>query len=160
MLTVLPEPVRLRLATALPFAAFGGAGIVAGGIVAAVAGPTGWRDGSWLAAFLVLVVGVGQLGLGAGQAVLAGAVPSRRRVWAEVATWNLGCLAVMLGTVLSVPALVSAGGVLMLLPLAWWGGAVRGSDTALRWAARSYVALIAILGLSIPIGLTLSWLRA
>ena len=43
-----------------------------GGAVAAVSDPFSFEQGSWLAAFLVLVGGVVQIALGAGQAALVG----------------------------------------------------------------------------------------
>ena len=63
--------MALRLQRAVPFAVISSIGIIGGGIAAAVTGPTDWKRGSWVAAFLVLVVGVGQIGIASGQALLA-----------------------------------------------------------------------------------------
>ena len=50
----------------LPLFTAGGASVVAGGMAAAVTGPMQWGHGSWVAAFLVLVAGAAQIGIGAG----------------------------------------------------------------------------------------------
>ena len=65
-----------RWSSIVPMLAAGGVSIVAGGVVAAVTGPTDWDHGSWVAAFLVLVAGVAQLGVGAGQAQLVPVAPT------------------------------------------------------------------------------------
>ena len=49
------------------FVAAGSSCVVVGGLVAAATGPTGFEDGSWVAAYLVLVGGVAQIALGVGQ---------------------------------------------------------------------------------------------
>jgi hypothetical protein len=74
--------------------AAGGAAIVAGGLIAAVTGPTEWGHGSWVAAFLVLVGGVAQVGMGLAQAAFDGAAPSARFVSVECALWSSGSVAV------------------------------------------------------------------
>jgi hypothetical protein len=43
-----------------PFLAIGVAAIVAGGLAAAVTGPTGWDHGAWIAASIVLTFALGQ----------------------------------------------------------------------------------------------------
>ncbi len=143
----------------VPFAAVGTAGIVAGGISAAVTGPTGWERGSWVAAFLVLVVGVGQIGLGVGQALIAEHEPSGPRVTLEAVLLNLGAVLVVTGTLASVPMLVSAGslgfaGALVAFALFAWGPQARH-----RWLGAAYVTLLLVLIVSTPIGIALSWTR-
>src|SRR5699024_1676961 len=71
-----------------------------GGLVAAVPGPLGLEHGSWSAAFQVLVGGVMQGVLGIAQAHLAARRIGRRPLLAQLLTWNLGCLAVIGGTLL------------------------------------------------------------
>lgn len=152
--------VRERIGSAVPFVLAGLLGIVAGGIAAAVAGPTGWESGSWVAAYLVLALGVGQIGLGVGQATLAATVPTHGAIRAELIAWNVGSLAVVLGTLATSPLVVTSGGVAMMITLVLCAMAIRATRTTYVWAARGYVGLIAILVISIPIGLTLSWLGA
>src|SRR5579875_3107512 len=97
-----------------PFAAFGTACVIAGGLVAAATAPAPSGHGSWAAAYLVLVGGVAQVALGAGQALLAPRSPSRRLVAAEFAGWNAGNAAVLAGTLAGVTPLVDAGGALLV----------------------------------------------
>jgi hypothetical protein len=144
----------------VPFVAPGAAAVIAGGIAAAVTGPTGWERGSWVAAFLVLVVGVGQIGLGAGQAIFAAGPPSRRRIAIQVAMLNVGSLCVLTGTLAAAPGVVTAGG------LTFAGALVMFVRTPQRrgdrWAGLShaYTALLVVLLVSTPIGLALAWFRA
>src|SRR5690606_8487322 len=79
-----------RWIPALPFIALGAISIVAGGLVAAVTAVSPTRHATWAAAYLVLVVGVAQLGIGLGQAMLAPKVPSSRLITAELLTWDVG----------------------------------------------------------------------
>ena len=60
-----------RWMSVLPMLIVGGVGVISGGLVAAITGPTSWQHGSWVAAFLVLVVGVGQIGIASGQALVS-----------------------------------------------------------------------------------------
>ena len=76
----LAEVVAARWSTIMPFVVVGTTCTIAGGLVTAVSRPTDFGHGPWLAAYLVLVGGVGQIGLGAGQALLTGGVPSGRIV--------------------------------------------------------------------------------
>lgn len=142
-----------------PFLAIGVAAIVAGGVAAALTAPTDWHHGSWVAAFLVLVVGIGQIGLGAGQALLA-ETPSRRRLVAETALFNAGCAVVIAGTLASVPAAVSGGGAMLVGGLVAFARVPRRSQVAHRWPARVYALLLVVLVVSTPVGLALSWIRA
>lgn len=136
----------------------GVAAIVAGGIAAAVAGPAKWTTGSWVAAYLVLAMGIGQIGLGCGQAVLAAAAPAPGVRRTELLAWNIGSVAVIGGTLAVWPVLVTLGGALMVVTLVMCANAIRGTQTRYVWTARGYVGLILILVLSIPIGIVLSWL--
>lgn len=137
------------------FALVGLSAVIAGGLVAAVTGPTGFAAGSWVAAYLVLVAGVAQVGLGVGQALLAAVPPSgRRRGW-QLIIYNLANTAVLLG---SLTESVVAGGVLLLLALALFLAAVRRPRTH-SWHLAVYRILLAILGASVPVGIVLSALR-
>lgn len=132
--------------------------IVMGGLVAAATGPTGLPGGSWVAAYLVLVAGVAQVGLGAGQALLARVAPSeRRRAW-QLALYNVGNIAVLGGTLIESVTVVAVGGLLLLLALALFLASVRHS-AAHSWYLAVYRTLLIILGPSVLVGVGLSILR-
>jgi hypothetical protein len=135
----------------------GGAAIIAGGLVAAVTGPTGWDHGSWVAAFLVLVTGVAQIGVGAAQAQLARTAPTVAYVATECGVWNGSCIVVIAGTLLSSPATVTAGSALLLVALGMSASAVRqsGRSSLLRLYRTLLIGLLA----STPIGIALAWAR-
>lgn len=145
-------------AAALPFVALGGTAIVAGGLVAAVTGPTGFDEGSWLAAYLVLVGGVALIALGVGQASFAARSPSRPTVVGQLAAWSLSTAAVVAGTLASVPVLTAVGGAVLVAVLVTFVTSVRGSGTSGRlvWLYRGTILLLLV---SIPIGLVLAWQR-
>ncbi len=156
---------------------FGAAQVVLGGLVAAAAGPLELRQGSWLAAYLVLVGGVAQYVLGRIPAWF-GDRAAGASIAAQLVAWNAGNAAVIAGAVAGVPYLVDAGGLaLLFVLLTRIGGVVRRRPAAANvsrqsalisrlsrglvtaaWAA--YVALLVILTVSIPVGLALAYLRA
>lgn len=148
-----------RFATA-PFTALGIFCVVAGGCVAAATAPVPSTHGSWAAAYLVLVAGVAQVALGWGQALLAPHLPARRRVLAQVGTWNLGNAAVLTGTLTGVLPLVDAGGVILVIGLALLADATRGSagpEAGPRpWRLYGFRLLVLLLLVSIPTGLVLA----
>lgn len=168
MRTDIASALTTRIPAARPFAVIGGLAIVAGGLVAAVTSAAPSEHGAWAAAYLVLVVGVAQVGLGVGQALLAPTPPTRRLVLVECLMWNGGSAAVLTGTVLDRVRLVDAGGVVLALALAalWWG--VRGpghrkgsaSGWAAGWAWWAYRGVIVVVLVSIPVGLALARLGA
>lgn len=153
-----------RFPAARPFVVIGGLAIVAGGLVAAVTSAAPSEHGAWAAAYLVLVVGVAQVGLGVGQALLAPTPPARRLVLVECVMWNGGSAAVLAGAVLDSVPLVDAGGVVLALALAalWWG--VRGpghrAGWATGWAWWAYRGVIVVVLVSILVGLVLARLGA
>jgi hypothetical protein len=154
-------PLDLRPPAPLqPFAAIAAVAIVAGGICAAVTGPTGWGHGSWVAAFLVLVVGAGQLGLAVGQAVLAAHPTTRRRRAAQAVAFDAGAALVVAGTLVAAPVAVTAGGLVFLAALVSFVPATRHRAAPVGWPARAYTSLLVVLIASTPIGLALAWLRA
>jgi hypothetical protein len=106
----------------------------------------------------VLVVGVGQIGLGVGQALLA-ADPTRRRVVTEAGLFNGGSSLVIVGTVVDRPLVVTVGGLGLAGALAVFASTA-GVGHGRGWAARMYVGVLAVLFVSMPIGLTLAWIRA
>jgi hypothetical protein len=148
----------LRRRGARPPAVVGVVSVIVGGLVAAVTTPAGWEHGAWAAAYLVLVTGVAQIGLGLGQAVLATTPPSSALVAVQVCGWNLGSAAVILGTLASAPAVVSVGGVLLVACLALLVFGVRGGRAGPLLLL--YRSLVLVLVVSIPVGLVLSWLRS
>jgi hypothetical protein len=142
-----------------PFLLIGSLCTIAGGLVAAVTRPTGFVLGSWTAAFLVLVGGVAQIALGAGQGWLAYQPPPIRRVRAEVAFWNLGVGATIVGTLTGTPVVTTVAGCSLVVALGLFivttsaPRSVRGSGLVI------YRALAVVVLVSIPIGLGLAWSR-
>jgi len=134
--------------------------VIAGGLVAAVTDPLSLAVGSWAAAYLVLVAGVAQVAYGALQQPLAPRPVSSGIIVAETVFWNAGNAAVLAGTAASLPFVVDAGGLLLVIALILFLLAVRGAAVAHRWWLWVYRALTAILLVSIPVGLTLAHLRA
>ncbi len=153
------EEVQARWRASRPFALTGFACVVAGGLVAAVSGPLGLEMGSWAAAYLVLVAGVAQLGLGVGQAWIPLELPTRRvRVW-EFATWNGGNGVVLAATFASLPFLVAAGGILLLVALVLFQSALRGPlIVATHWLA-TYRVVAILLTVGVLSGVVLSLIR-
>jgi hypothetical protein len=138
----------------------GAASVVVGGLVAAATGPLQLSHGSWAAAYLVLINGVAQIALGKAQAALAPRPPSPRVLATQLAAWNVGGAAVIGGTLMRVPLIVDAGGLLLVIALALMIGTVRGRTAGPRWALWTYRLLLIIVLISIPIGLVLAHVRA
>ncbi|WP_068251639.1 hypothetical protein [Janibacter corallicola] len=137
--------------------ALGATSIVLGGLVAAVTGPFGWEKGSWAAAYLVLVTGAAQYVMGRRR---AGARAPDRDGWLQLAAWDLGSLAVLLGVLVRQPPVVDLGSVVLLLGLAL---ALR-TDLRLGAGSRAvtvgYRLLLLVLLVSIPVGMLLTHLRS
>lgn len=145
---------RERWRAARSFVLVAGTAIVVGGLVAGVTGPLELEHGSWAAAYLVLVVGVGQLVLGVGQAALGRTPPSPPlRSW-QIGLYNVANAAVLLGTFAGSAASVLTGGVLLLGALVLFLSGTRGAPPGV-WTAL-YRLMTAVLAVSIPIGLALS----
>lgn len=138
--------------------AIGIACVVAGGLVAAVTGPLDLAHGSWLAAYLVLVGGVGQGAMGVAR-LLAPAPPhAAARGWGQLATWNIGNALVITGTLLTAPLVVDVGGLACVVALALALLHSRRLRSAV--ASWAYRAVLAVLLVSVPVGLVLAHLRA
>lgn len=155
-----PGPRSTALGDDRAAAVFFGLGsgfVVLGGLVAAVTGPLSLAHGSWLAAYLVLVCGAAQCALGLAQQRLAALPVHPRTVRTQLTCWNVGNAAVIAGTLTAVPAVVDVGGVLVVIPLLLTIRAVRKSPR--RLPALGYSAVMAVLIVSIPIGLVLAHLR-
>jgi hypothetical protein len=155
---------RLDASAALPalqpFLDIGVVATIAGGVVAAITGPTGWDHGSWVAAFLVLVVGVGQISLAIGQAVCADRPPSRRRRGLQAGMLNSGSALVIVGTLTAMPGVVTIGGIVLLAALVSFRRSRAGNAVASVWLARVYTLLLTVLIVSTPVGLAMAWMRA
>ncbi len=149
---------RWRVASPLLIA--GGLSIVAGGLVAAVTGPTNWERGSWVAAFLVLVAGVAQIGVGASQAHLGPTPTSASSTAVECALWNLACIATIVGSLLNNTVVVAIASTPLVAALIMSTFAVRGSQSRHQRLLLAYRLLLILLLASIPVGITLAWARS
>jgi hypothetical protein len=154
-----PRDLAQRWPSAAAFVVTGSIVIIAGGMTSAATAGAPSYLASWAVAYLVLVVGVAQIALGFGQALLTSEPPSGRMVAGEWAVFNLGNAAVLAGSLLSMPALTSIGSALLLGALAALFWAVRGSTSA-GWLRYEYWFLIAILFVSVFIGLLIARGRA
>jgi hypothetical protein len=141
-----------------PLLAAGAVSIIAGGLAAAVTGPTGWEHGSWVAAFLVLVAGVAQISLAVAPVELTTTPATARVAAVECALWNAGCLTVIAGTLVSNPVAVTIGSAPLVATLAISFLAVHVPVGHPRLAF-AYRALIIVLLASIPVGVALAWIR-
>ncbi|PQM53442.1 MULTISPECIES: hypothetical protein [Mycolicibacter] len=155
-----PRPALLQLweqwAAFKPFAVAGASAIVAGGaIAAAIAAPAPTRHGVWAVAYLVLVLGAGQLVIGSGQALLPTTSPSPREATLGAAAFNLSGAAIVVGVVTDHIAVFYAGSGLLFIVLAWWLYRVRRS-TRRGWALLTYRLFLAALVVSIPIGMAIT----
>lgn len=137
--------------------ALGGLAIVAGGLVAAVTGPLSLDHGSWLAAYLVLVGGVASVAVGAAQTWLVTTRASGGASVAQVLAWVVGNIGVVVGSLTGSSAVVIVGGALLVVSLVIaLTAALRVRHRALGWAYRAVLAVVAV---SIPVGLVLSVIR-
>ncbi|ORW20696.1 hypothetical protein AWC18_11435 [Mycolicibacter nonchromogenicus] len=155
-----PRPILLQLweqwAAVKPFALAGATAIVVGGaIAAAIAAPAPTRHGVWAVAYLVLVLGAGQLVVGAGQALLPVTSPSRREATLSATAFNVSGAAIVLGVVTDHLTVFYAGSALLFAVLAWFLYRVRRS-TRRGWAPLAYRLFLAALVVSIPIGMAIT----
>lgn len=157
--TCAAERVIARWPAARPFVVVGSVATIAGGVIAAVTRPTGFELGSWMAAYLVLVGGVAQIALGMGQAWMADLPPRSWEVSGELVSWNLAMLATILGSVLAVPLLTTVGGAASVVALGMFLRGVRHAPSTVRWSVLAYRVVVAIVLISTPIGVALSWTR-
>lgn len=144
---------RVRLAT--PFVLVGSLCVVAGGMVAAVTARAPTEHSSWTAAYLVLVAGVAQVGLGGGMASVPGCLPSARMVGVQLAMWNGGNTAVVAGTLADCVWLIDVGGVLLVATLVLSALVTRNASFR-NWWWISFRVFQAVLLVSVPIGLMLA----
>lgn len=159
MNTATVERLVERWSAISAFVTVGALSIVAGGLVAATTRPTGFDDGPWVAAYLVLVGGVAQLVLGVGQAYLAPDPPSRSTTNLEAASWNIGLVATIGGTLLNAPWLTTLGGLSTAAALILLLASVRRTVVTVRLLTYSYRAIAVFVLISVPVGVALGWLR-
>lgn len=139
-----------------PFALAGAVAVAAGGIVAAaIAAPTPTRHGVWAVAYLVLVMGIAQFALGAGQALLAQTTPDSRQTLATAALFNAANLAVIAGVITDRTIILTTGSLLLFVALGLSLYGVRRSDRR-GWPLHLYRLVITVLAVSIPIGLLIN----
>ncbi|MGE4427186.1 MAG: hypothetical protein AB7G37_12105 [Solirubrobacteraceae bacterium] len=161
---------RNRPSPELVLVAIGIACVVLGGLVAAITDPLDLSSGSWLAAYLVLVGGVAQYAMGQARSTwYADARRSRatvrpgREAWAQVATWNVGNGAVIVGTLTSAAPVVVAGSVLLVVALVLALRATRAAPDRTATPARlvdlGYRTTLLVLAASVPVGIVLSIVR-
>jgi hypothetical protein len=100
----------------LPFLVVGILCVIAGGLVAAATAPAPTEHGTWAAAYLVLVCGVAQAGLGIGQVLSTSRTPTRL-IAVQAIGWNLGNAAVLVGILATYTALIDVGGALLFVIL-------------------------------------------
>jgi hypothetical protein len=142
-----------RRAVFAPFAVAGAVSVFAGGLLAAaIAAPAPTRHGVWAVAYLVLVSGVSQIVLGAGQALLSSKPPGAHRATVTAVAFNVGNAAVLAGVVTEHIVVFDAGSLLLDAALVLFLYAVRrGAPNG--WLLFSYRLLVALLLVSIPIGM-------
>ena len=133
----------------------GAVGVIAGGLVSAAGASSPTRHLAWAVAYLVLVVGVAQICLGLGQAVLGERSPSRSFTTVEIVAFNLGNAGVLIGTLRETPWLVDVGGAALIVALVAFMLGARGR-TEPRWLRYLYWFVIVVLLISIPVGLVLA----
>ena len=138
-----------------PFVAMGSIATIAAGIASATTAGTPSYLASWAVAYLVLVVGVAQIALGLGQALLMPEMPSARLVIGEWVLFNLGSAAVLAGSLLNMPLFTIIGSVLLLIALGMLFWTTRSSARG-GWLRYAYWLLIAILFVSVFIGLVIA----
>lgn len=133
--------------------------VVLGGLVAAVTGPLELSKGSWLAAYLVLVCGVGTRAIGTVQAGPGESATSAGRDRAQLACWGLGNTAVIVGSLVAEPVVVDVGVPLLVIALATALLDPRGRQIG-RLGRWTYRALLVALLIGAPIGAVLAHLRS
>ena len=134
----------------------GSALIVAGGLVAAVDAARPFAHGSWLAAYLVLVGGVAQIGLGAGRLALPAPPPPARSWRLQSICWNTGNAAVAGGVLAGSLTVVVVGSVPLLVALGGFAGGARAAWPLARVHTLAYEAFVLMLAVSVVIGCVLA----
>ena len=131
--------------------------ITAGGILSAFTARTPSRLTMWVVAYLVLVVGIVQLGLA--YSWLALKLPTNTIVLAAFVFYNFGNVAVIIGTIKKgrshwAKYLVRRGGI--LLAFSMLGLISNAYGVALSWTAVLFYTLTTVILVSMPVGLILA----
>ncbi|PWG60947.1 hypothetical protein [Sediminicurvatus halobius] len=143
-----------RATAAQPFVIVAFTAIVAGGLCAAAIAHAPSRAIVWMVAYLVLVVGAGQLVLGLGQALLAAEAPSRARVALECVVLNAGNAGVIAGVLSERFIVVAAGEALFAVALGCFLAGTRAATH--RPLLLAYRTIAGILLAGAIVGLVLS----
>jgi len=140
------------------FAVVGSVCVVTGGLLAAAVANAPSEHAVWASAYLVLVAGVAQVAIGAAQRYLRARSSARPLVVAELVGWNVGNAAVIVGTVVENAAITDIGGALLVGVLALLFTGTRGARAG--WWLRGYRLLLAVVLVSIPVGLVVGQITA
>jgi hypothetical protein len=124
-------------------------------MVAAVTAPAPTEHSSWTAAYLVLVAGVAQIGLGGGLALVPRHVPPVRWLRAQLLLWNVGNAAVVVGTLGGWLPLTDVGGLMLVATLLAAGWVTR-FPRIRRWQWVCLRGALVLLLVSVPVGLVLA----
>lgn len=134
--------------------------VILGGLVAAVTGPLGISNGSWLAAYLVLVCGVGSYAIGTMQARPALSPISSGWGWVQLGCWCAGNAALVAGAMAVRAGVVDVGVPLLVVALVIaLTDDVHRSQVSGRWRSLAYRCLLVVLILSTPVGAVLAHVR-
>lgn len=136
--------------SATPFKLTAIAAIIAAGLVAAACAHTPTQPLLWMVAYLVLVVGVVQHALGAGQVELRYWQPKLSVVWSQWLIWNLGHAAVIGGTLCHSASTLIIGTLLYDIAIIWLAINVKGGHVC--WRRKAYWLLIALMFVSSWVG--------
>jgi hypothetical protein len=148
--TSVPSGSAWAQPTSRPFLVLGALGVVGGGLLSAMTAAAPSYHASWAVAYIVLVVGVAQIMLGVAQASLTGGLIRSRIIVGEAICWNLGNAVVLTGTLTSVPTLLYAGIILLLVALVLFAAAIRHGRRGILFTA-TWVVIIILL-ISMPVG--------
>lgn len=148
-----------------PFLVAGIACVVGGGLLAAATAYMTTQKTAWATAYLVLVGGVAQIGLGAAVAWLAPRA-DRRLAWWSFAGWNIGNAGVLTGQLAGILLLTDVGTGVLVVSLALVLVAARsrhaaaGAPTVPPHPAVLHLfrALVVLLAVTMPIGVVLAHL--
>lgn len=137
--------------------------IIAGGLISAFNSAAPFDRGSWLAAYLVLVGGVAQIGLTFGRDLI-GPPLTRMAALRLLVLWNFGSIVVPLGVLADIGLIIGLGSLALIAALWLSVRGIRRPAVATTvdadqwpggtssWLVAGYVGLVAMLALSVAIG--------
>jgi hypothetical protein len=140
---------------ALPFLVAALVCVVAGGLLAAATAYVTTQKTAWATAYLVLVGGIAQAGLGAALSGLAQR-PSARLAWVVFVLFNAGNVGVLTGQLTGLVAMTLIGGAVLVAALVVVIVATRRGVPAHPVLVWGFRALVVVLAVSIPTGLLLA----